>query len=56
MRKNSGGSSKPVQVDPVTGEYFLIIPEWVINDLSWYEDTEIEFGVEGNEVLLREKD
>ena len=56
MRKNSGGSSKFVQVDPVTGEYFLIIPEWVINELSWYEDTEIGFAVEGNEVLLREKD
>ena len=56
MRKNSGGSSKFVQVDPVTGEYFLIIPEWVINELSWYEDAEIGFSVEGNEVLLREKE
>ena len=44
------------KLDPVTGEYFLVVPEWVINELSWYEDTEIEFGVEGNEVLLREKE
>ena len=56
MRKNSGGSSKFVQVDTVTGEYFLVIPEWVINELSWYEDTEIGFTVEGNEVLLSEQD
>lgn len=56
MKKNSGGNSKPVQVDPVTGEYFLIIPEWVVNELSWYEDTEIEFAVEGDEVILSEQD
>ena len=40
----------------MTGEYFLVVPEWVINELSWYEDTEVGFAVEGNEVLLREKD
>lgn len=56
MKKNSGGNSKPVQVDPVTGEYFLIIPEWVVNELSWYEDTEIRFAVEGDEVVLSEQD
>ena len=56
MKKNSGGNSKPVQVDPVTGEYFVVVPEWVINELSWYEDTEIEFAVEGDEVILREQD
>jgi hypothetical protein len=56
MKKNSGGNSKHVQVDPVTGEYFVVVPEWVINELSWYEDTEIEFDVEGDEVILREQD
>jgi len=52
MKKNSGGNSKFVQVDPITGEYYTLIPEWVINELDWYEDTEIYFNVEGNEVVL----
>ena len=56
MRKNSGENIKSIQVDPITGEYYLIIPEWIANDLSWYEDTEIKFNVEGNEVLLSEYD
>lgn len=54
MIKNSGGNINPVQVDPVSGEYYVIIPEWIINELSWYEDTEIKFIVEGEEVILSE--
>jgi hypothetical protein len=54
MQKNSGENIRPIQVDPITGEYYVIIPEWIANDLSWYEDTEIKFNVEGNEVLLSE--
>jgi hypothetical protein len=54
MQKNSGKNIRPIQVDPITGEYYVIIPEWIANDLSWYEDTEIKFNVEGNEVLLSE--
>ncbi len=56
MQKNSGGNVKGIQVDPITGEYYVVIPEWIANDLSWYEDTKIEFNVEGNEVLLSEYD
>jgi hypothetical protein len=54
MKKNSGGNIKSLQVDTITGEYHLVIPEWVINELEWYEDTEIKFLVEGDEVILSE--
>jgi hypothetical protein len=53
MKKNSD-NIKAISVDPVTGEYYVIIPEWIANELSWYEDTEIKFDLEGNEVLLSE--
>jgi hypothetical protein len=56
MKKNFGKNFETIQVDPITGNYYVIIPEWVANDLSWYEDTEIEFGIEGNEVVLRERE
>ena len=55
MKKNSGKIFQPVQVDPITGNYYIIIPEWIANELSWYEDTEINFAVEGDEVILRER-
>lgn len=56
MRKKSGGYHQPLQVDPINGDYYIIIPEAVVNQLSWYEDTEIEFEIESNELVLREKE
>jgi len=56
MRKNSGDIFESVQVDPITGEYYIVIPEQIINELSWYEDTEIKISVEGDEVILSDRD
>jgi len=56
MRKNSGEIFKPLQVDPITGEYYLVIPEELINDLDWYEDTEIKLELSGAEIILSERD
>jgi hypothetical protein len=56
MKKNSGENFQPLQVDPITGEYYVIIPEWIANELSWYEDTEVNFKLEGNEIVLSEVD
>ena len=56
MKKNSGEIFQPLQVDPITGEYFLVIPETIVNELSWYEDTEISFKIEGTDVVLTERD
>ena len=55
MKKNPGEIFESVQVDPITGDYYVIIPEIVANELSWYEDTEIEFKIEGDEVILTER-
>ena len=56
MKKNSGEIFQPLQVDPIAGEYFLVIPETIVNELSWYEDTEISFKIEGTDVVLTERD
>ena len=55
MKKNSGEIFESVQVDSITGYYYVIIPEIVANELSWYEDTEIQFKIEGDEVILTER-
>jgi hypothetical protein len=54
MKKNSENNNQPIQVDPITGEYYIVIPEWIANELSWYEDTEIKFSVECDELVLSE--
>jgi len=56
MKKNSGENFRPLQVDPITGEYYVIIPEWMANELSWYEDTEIKLSLDGDEIILSEKE
>jgi len=55
MKKNSGDIFESLQVDPITGDYYLIIPEQIVNELSWYEDTEIQINIEGSEVVLSER-
>jgi hypothetical protein len=56
MKKNSGKNFEALQVDPITGEYYIVIPEWIVNDLSWYEDSEINFSLEGTDLVLSEKE
>ena len=56
MKKNSGEIFESLQIDPITGQYCLIIPEQIINELSWYEDTEIEFYLDGKEIILSERE
>ena len=55
MKKNSGDEILPLEVDPISGQYYITIPEWMVNELSWYEDTEITFNLEGSELILSEE-
>jgi hypothetical protein len=54
MKKKFHGNSRPLEVDSINGEYYLTIPEEIINELSWYEDTMIQINLEGNELVLSE--
>lgn len=56
MNKKFGENFQSIQVDPISGEYFINIPEWMMNELSWYEDTELELDIESNELILRERE
>ena len=56
MKKNSGDIFESIEVDPISGEYYITIPEQIMNELEWYEDTNIKFTLDGNEVILTEKD
>lgn len=55
MRKNFGEIFGYMEVDPISGEYFIRIPEVFANELAWYEETEINFTLDGNDLILTEK-
>jgi len=55
MKKNSGENFQPLQVDSINGDYYIVIPEWMANELSWYEDTEINLSLYGDEIILSER-
>ena len=37
MKHDSESQIQPITTDPLTGEYKLTIPEWMINEYGWYE-------------------
>ncbi len=43
-----------VQLDVTTDEYVIPIPQQILNDFQWYEGTELEWVLDGDELILRE--
>ena len=56
MKKNPAENFTTIEIDPVTGNYFTIIPEWMVNDKGWYEGTEINLKMEDDEIFITERD
>ena len=54
MQKNPGENFTTVEVDPVTGEYYVTVPEWVVSEFGWYEGTEINMEVDGGSIVITE--
>ena len=56
MKKNPDEILTSIETDMVTGEYYTIIPEWIMNEMNWYEGTELRFNIATEEVIVTEKD
>ena len=54
MEKNREKNFSTVEVDSVTGEYVMKVPEWIISEFGWYEGTEINMEVDGDSVIITE--
>ena len=54
MQKNPGENFSTVEVDSVTGEYVIKVPEWIISEFGWYEGTEINMEVDGDCIVIQE--
>jgi len=53
-QKDPGENFTTVEVDPVTGEYVINLPEWVVSEFGWYEGTEVNLEVDGDSILITE--
>ena len=54
MQKNPGENFSTVEVDSVTGEYVIKVPEWIISEFGWYEGTEINMEVDKDSIVITE--
>ena len=54
MQKKFEHEKTTIEVDTISGEYYTVIPEWVVHDMDWYEGASIEFNIESDEVIITE--
>ena len=54
MQKNSGKFLTTIEVDTVTGEYYTVIPEQLMNEFGWYEETNLQWFVDADEIIITE--
>ena len=57
MQKNPAENFSPVEVDTITGNFMIDLPEWMVNDMGWYEGTMLQLDISSdNELILKEKE
>ena len=56
MQKNPQENFTTVEIDPVTGEHQLTIPEWICDENGLYEGTEVNIEVDGNSLVITDVD
>lgn len=54
MQKNPAENFTTVEVDPVSGEYCVAIPQWICDEKGWYEGTEVNIEVDGDSLIITE--
>jgi len=56
MEKNPHENFTTIEIDQVTGEHYVVIPEWILDEKGWYEDTEVNIEVENDCIVIRDID
>ena len=47
-------SKAVIAVDPITNEYKITVPEWIVNEFDWYEDTELVWHVDNSGIHIQQ--
>ena len=56
MQKNSGKFLTTIEVDTVTGDYYTVIPEQLLNEFGWYEETILQWVIDSDEIIISENE
>ena len=52
MQKNPQENFSSIEIDQVSGEHYVIIPEWILDEQKWYEGTEVNIEVENDCIVI----
>ena len=53
--KKSDKFKTVIRVDNVTNEYIIAVPESYVNELGWYEDTEVNISLTDDGLYIEEE-
>ena len=56
MQKNPQENLTVIEIDPVSGEHYIIIPEWICDEKGWYEGVEVNIEDENDCIIIRDLD
>ena len=56
MQKNFQENFGSVEVDDYTHEYLIRIPESIINEINWYDGTEINIKLDDGNIVITERE
>ena len=56
MQKNPQENLTTIEIDPVSGEHYIIIPEWICDEKGWYEGGEVNIEDENDCIIIRDLD
>ncbi len=56
MKKNFEEIFSTIEIDQATDRYHITVPEEIMNEFGWYEDTELQWVVDGDEIMIQEKE
>lgn len=54
MKKNPAENFATIEVDPISGEYYITIPQWILDEKQWYEGTTVNIEDDGNSIIITE--
>jgi len=52
MQKNPAENFTTIEIDQVSGEHYIVIPQWICDENKWYEGTEVNIEVDNNCIII----
>lgn len=54
MKKNPSENLTTIEIDPVSGEYYINLPQWMLDERGWYEGIDVNLEFENDYIMITE--